>query len=116
MRNLGPGDRERIGVTIRALETHGPALSSRFSKRIRSSRHHNMKELRSVGGNLRVLYAFDPNRKAILLLGGDKTNNWVGWYRSNVPKADRLYDQHLGELGREGAWRSQRTGARSLGR
>jgi hypothetical protein len=45
----------------------------------------------------RVLYAFDPNRNAILLVGGDKTGN-NRWYEIFVPVADRLYDQHLKEL------------------
>jgi len=45
---------------------------------------------------IRVLYAFDPQRTAILLLGGDKTGN-NRWYKENVPIADRLYDEYLGE-------------------
>jgi len=50
---------------------------------------------------LRVLYAFDPRRVAILLLGGDKTGN-DRWYEEFVPVADRLYDAHLASLKREG--------------
>lgn len=49
-----------------------------------------------------VLYAFDPRRVAILLLGGDKTGD-ARWYEREIPIADRLYDEHLAELGREGA-------------
>ena len=64
---------------------------------IRGSRHANMKELRSVGGNLRALFAFDPRRQAIILLGGDKTGNWRGWYEQNIPRADDLYDDYLKE-------------------
>jgi hypothetical protein len=48
-----------------------------------------------------VLYAFDPRRTAILLIGGDKTGN-DRWYREFVPVADRLYDQHLETLRKEG--------------
>jgi hypothetical protein len=48
-----------------------------------------------------VLYAFDPRRAAILLLGGDKTGD-EGWYDRNVPIADDLYDQHLATLREEG--------------
>jgi hypothetical protein len=61
-----------------------------------------MRELRiqHQGRPIRVLYAFDPNRAAILLLGGDKTGN-NRWYKVNVPIADRLYDEHLEELERE---------------
>jgi hypothetical protein len=46
------------------------------------------------------LYAFDPRRTAILLIGGDKTGN-DRWYEENVPIADQLYDQHLQEVKRE---------------
>jgi hypothetical protein len=53
------------------------------------------------GRPYRVLYAFDPRRMAILLVGGDKTGN-DRWYEENVPRADRLYDDHLKELRREG--------------
>jgi hypothetical protein len=48
-----------------------------------------------------VLYAFDPRRTAILLIGGDKTGN-DRWYEQYVPLADRLYDEHLETLRREG--------------
>jgi hypothetical protein len=49
------------------------------------------------GRHVRVLYAFDPRRVAILLLGGDKTGD-DRWYEAFVPLADRLYDEHLAEL------------------
>lgn len=61
-----------------------------------------MKELRSVGGHLRALFCFDPRRTAIVLLGGDKTNDWTGWYRRNIPIADARYDTYLEELKRGG--------------
>jgi hypothetical protein len=54
-----------------------------------------------VGHGLRTLYAFDPGRCAILLIGGDKTGD-DRWYEMNVPIADRLYDEHLEQLRREG--------------
>ena len=62
---------------------------------VKGSRHHNMKELRSIGGHLRMLFAFDPERTALVLLGGDKKGNWAGWYKTNIPIADDLYDEHL---------------------
>jgi hypothetical protein len=54
-----------------------------------------MKELRSSGGYVRILFAFDPERKAILLIGGDKAGRWKRWYSENMPGADDLYDEHL---------------------
>jgi hypothetical protein len=61
-----------------------------------------MRELRAqVGGDpLRILYAFDPRRAAILLLGGDKTGD-ERWYQVNVPIADRLFAEHLKAIEKE---------------
>ena len=62
-----------------------------------------MRELRiqHAGRPYRILYAFDPRRCAILLIGGDKTGN-DRWYEEYVPLADRLYDEILIELKKEG--------------
>lgn len=62
-----------------------------------------MRELRTQEGGrpLRTLYAFDPRRSAILLIGGDKTGD-KRWYDVYVPIADRLYDEHLQQLRQEG--------------
>jgi hypothetical protein len=60
-----------------------------------------MKELRpgSTGGSeIRILFAFDPVRRAVLLVAGDKAGNWKGWYDINIPLADKRYDEHLAEL------------------
>ena len=62
-----------------------------------------MRELRIQrdGRPSRVLYAFNPRRAAILLLGGDKTGN-DRWYEEHLPVADNLYDEYLKDLEREG--------------
>ncbi len=98
-RSLAPRDAAKVAGHLEKLQHRGPGLGRPFVDHVKSSRHHNMKELRLPGGSLRVLFAFDPNRRAIMLAGGDKTDNWKGWYREYVPKADRLYDQHLRNLG-----------------
>src|SRR5437763_17114665 len=54
------------------------------------------------GGYIRILFAFDPRRTAILLIGGDMKSQWTTWYKQMVPVADQLYDDHLQELKREG--------------
>lgn len=69
---------------------------------IASSRHANMKELRPLATDIRILFAFDPRRMAILLLGGDKSGQWERWYKVNVPIADALYDEHIEALRKEG--------------
>ena len=56
---------------------------------------------RAEGIPIRVFYAFDPRRSAILLIGGEKTGN-DRFYRQYVPLADKLYDEHLEELRQEG--------------
>ena len=60
-----------------------------------------MKELRpgSTGRTeIRVLFAFDKERKAILLIGGDKSDDWTGWYATNIPIADDRFDQHQAKI------------------
>jgi hypothetical protein len=104
--SLKPEDKVRVTASISRLRQIGPTLGRPTADRIKGSRHHRMKELRSTGGHLRVLFAFDNRQRAVLLVGGDKTNNWNRWYRDNIPKADRLFDQHLRENGGEGPWRN----------
>ncbi len=86
---------DQIAVAIDALQERGPSLGRPIVDRIKGSRHHNMKELRSVGGHIRVLFVFDPDRRAILLIGGDKAGRWRDWYSESIPIADDLYDLHL---------------------
>jgi len=101
----GLSEAEQVSVfaSVGLLEMHGPQLGHPHSSGIASSRHSRMRELRAQhrGRPLRVLYAFDPRRTAILLIGGDKTGK-DRWYEEFVPLADRLYDEHLAELKREG--------------
>lgn len=94
---------EDISARMALLEQHGPSLGRPLVDRVVTSAFHNMKELRcSSDGSLRVLFAFDPRREAVLLMGGDKSGNWVAWYLEAVPRADRLYVEYLEELRREG--------------
>ncbi|MDP9384972.1 MAG: type II toxin-antitoxin system RelE/ParE family toxin [Actinomycetota bacterium] len=95
---LDDNDYTAMMAAIELPEEQGPTLGRPAADRIESSRHHNMKELRSFGGYLRALFAFDPERRAIVLLGGDKRGDWAGWYERNIPIADDLYDEHLRSL------------------
>lgn len=113
---LPPRQAEMIAPAIDALAESGPRTGMPHVKRIKGSRHHNMKELRSTGGNLRVLFAMDPNRRAVLLVGGDKTNQWRQWYDRNITLADARFDERLRRLGKEPAWRVIRAGTRSAER
>jgi len=99
---LSDRDQQAIGAAIDMVAEKGPSLGRPVVDAIKGSRHSNMKEARSVGGHLRALFAFDPRRTAIVLLGGDKRGDWTAWYERNVPLADDLYDEYLDELRREG--------------
>lgn len=96
---LSEAEQESVDASVRLLELRGPALGFPHSSEVKGSRHGHMRELRTqhAGRPLRTLYAFDPRRHAILLLGGDKTGN-DRWYEVNLPVADRLYDEHLKQL------------------
>jgi hypothetical protein len=85
------------------LQRFGPALRFPYSSSIASSRHSHLRELRvqHAGRPYRILCAFDPRRTAILLIGGEKTGD-ERWYETHVPLADRLDDEHLAQLRREG--------------
>ena len=101
---LSEGQQEDLDARVSLLEEYGPALGRPTVGHVASSRHQHMKELRvsSEGGSLRVLFAFDPRRTAILLIGGDKSGQWDDWYKTAVPAADRLLDAHLAALELEG--------------
>jgi hypothetical protein len=84
----------QVAQAVAALREEGPALGRPLVDRIQGSRIHHLKELRpgSAGrSEIRVLFAFDPTRSALLLLGGDKAGNWQRWYRQNIPVAEQLY-------------------------
>lgn len=100
---LSQAEQEDIAFVVRLLEERGPQLGYPYSSKIERSKHGNMRELRVQhhGRPYRILYAFDPRRIAILLIGGDKTGN-DRWYEEYVPVADRLYDEHLAEIADEG--------------
>ena len=92
-----------VSRVIDMLVDKGPDLGHPQSSGIHGSRHNHMRELRAQSGGspIRVFYAFDPRRSAILLIGGDKTGD-NRFYRRYIPIADRLYDEHIEELRREG--------------
>ena len=100
---LDKDEQESLLVSVTLLEERGPNLRFPHSSGINNSKHDHMRELRTQheGRPYRTLYAFDPRRCAILLIGGDKTGN-DRWYDVNIPVADRLYDEHIEQLRKEG--------------
>jgi hypothetical protein len=100
---LSEAEQETVAAYVILLEKKGPTLPFPYSSDIRGARHSHMRELRvqHKGRPYRVLYAFDPRRAAILLIGGDKTGD-ERWYDTNVPLADEIYDRHIAALKKEG--------------
>lgn len=100
---LNVEEQKEVAVGVGLLEQYGIRLGYPYSSEIKNSKHNHMRELRiqHAGRPYRILYAFDPRRCAILLIGGDKTGN-QRWYDIYVPIADKLYDEHLKILKQEG--------------
>ena len=85
----------------RLLQLFGPQLGRPRVDTLNGSRHANMKELRfsAAGGEWRVAFAFDIERKAILLVAGDKSGGGERrFYRELIRKADERFDAHLTRL------------------
>lgn len=102
---LDPDSANLVADAIDHLEQVGPALGRPLVDRVQGSAYHNMKELRpgsSGGSEIRILFAFDPARQAVLLVAGDKAGRWRTWYRENIPLADARYTRWLRECQREG--------------
>jgi hypothetical protein len=98
---LADEDYEQVIAALTLLEDRGPQLGRPIVDSVEYSAFANMKELRpgsSKRSEIRVLFAFDPKRRAILLVAGDKAGEWKSWYRTNIPKADALYQAHIDRL------------------
>jgi hypothetical protein len=97
------GLRIRIAAHVELLERLGPNLGRPRVDTVKGSAFTNMKELRIQyqGEPWRILFAFDPRRRAILLVGGNKTGD-ERWYEEQVPIADERYGRHLKSLKKKG--------------
>ena len=94
----------QVAAAIKYLAERGPDLKRPFVGKIEGSHHKAMKELRpgsSGTSEIRILFIFDPERSAIMLLAGDKQRQWDKWYKKAIPEADRRYDEHLRRLGKQ---------------
>jgi hypothetical protein len=102
--SLDESEQESVAVSVRLLEVKGVALRHPHSSEVKSSKHGHMRELRVQHGGepYRVFYAFDPRRVAFLLIGGCKGGQ-DRFYEEFVPRADKIYDDHLEELRNENA-------------
>ena len=91
-----------IGQAIQhVIDGRGPDEGRPLVDRIKGSQLHNLKELRpaSTGDTeVRILFVFDPARQMVLLVAGDKSSNWRGWYEVSIPLAEDRYAEHLAAL------------------
>ena len=97
--------RRTILAVSRLLSEFGPHLGRPRVDTLNGSRHANMKEMRfsATGGEWRLAFVFDPTRKAILLVAGDKSGRSTRrFYRTLVRKADERFEHHLSRLAKEG--------------
>ena len=96
--SLDEEEQESVDASVQLLIELGPALPYPHSSDVKGARHGNMRELRvqHKGEPYRVLYAFDPRRTALLLIGGKNRRRPL--VHKNVPKADKIYGEHLKEL------------------
>ena len=86
--------RNSLFTAVDLLRTFGPHLDRPYVGKIAGSKLKNMKELRPLSnssGHIRVLFAFDPDRRAVLLVAGDKTGQWNKWYKKQMPIAEEIY-------------------------
>ncbi|RFA12572.1 diaminopimelate decarboxylase [Subtercola boreus] len=98
---LDQGSYEHVIAAVELLSTYGPQLGRPLMDSVSGSAHKNMKELRpgsSGRSELRVLFAFDSHRTAILLVAGDKAGRWKKWYQENIPVADVRFENHENTL------------------
>jgi hypothetical protein len=100
---LDVDEQDSVATSVNMLRDIGPQLKRPYADAVHGSKHSNKKELRTQhrGRPLRTLFAFDPRRCAILLIGGDKTGD-NRFYDRVLPIADRLYDEHLQTIADEG--------------
>ncbi|HIY94042.1 MAG TPA: type II toxin-antitoxin system RelE/ParE family toxin [Candidatus Rothia avicola] len=102
VKELDSDSRGQLFAALELLQEYGPHLGRPLVDTVSNSKHRNMKELRpgSAGrSELRVLFAFDIERRAIMLIAGDKAGNWQPWYKKSIPIADRLFGEHQDRLG-----------------
>jgi hypothetical protein len=92
---------DALFAAARLLVDYGPQLGRPYADTLKGSKHANMKELRfeAADGEWRAAFAFDPQRKAILLVAGDKSGgSQKRFYKQLIAKADRRFSAHLEKL------------------
>jgi len=104
--------RAKVRGAIARIVDGGPTLGRPHVDVIHRSRVHKLKEAR-VDRGMRLLFAFDSNQNAVMLVGGDKTGKWNRWYPRKIELAERLYADHERSIGKEPRCLSPRAAGRT---
>jgi hypothetical protein len=111
-RTLDAERREKVTGAITRIALGGPTMGRPHADVIHGSSVRKLKEARIDRGT-RVLFAFDSNRDAVMLVGGDKTGKWNRWYPEKIRLAERVYGEHEQSIGKGPRCLSQREAART---
>jgi hypothetical protein len=111
-RTLSEERRAKVSAMIDYVVAGGPNLGAPHVEKIRRTNLHRLKEIR-VDHGIRVLFAFDSNQDAVMLVGGDKTGKWNRWYDRNIERAEQLYAEHKRSIGKESRCPSRGAGRRT---
>ena len=99
--DLSDEEREEVAAKVNLLKLFGPMLKRPHADTLKGSKYENMKELRAKtsASELRVAFAFDATRQAVLLMGGDKSGvGQKAFYAQLIARADRLFAAHLAKV------------------
>lgn len=110
-RTLDGERRAKVSGAIDRVVAGGPTLGAPHVEKIRRTKLHRLKEVR-VDRGIRLLFAFDSNQNAVMLVGGDKTGKWNHWYPEKIKLAERLDADHERRNGKESRCLSQRAARR----
>lgn len=97
LHSLDPDNAQAVADALTVLEYEGPNLRRPLADTLTGTALKNLKELRPASkksSELRILFAFDPDRQAILLVAGDKAGEWNRWYRRMIPIAEQRFTEH----------------------
>jgi hypothetical protein len=99
LRRVDPETLIAISAAIDMLHDNGPAQGRPLVDTVKAATTlKNLKELRpgsSGSSEIRILFVFDPKRRAVFLVAGDKAGNWTRWYWENIPIAEARYKLYL---------------------
>jgi hypothetical protein len=109
--NLKSNEQREIYSRLNILKQKGPGLKRPYVGIVKGSSIKNLKELiiQIAGDPWRILFAFDPGRRPVILVGGNKTGD-DRWYKTNIPIAEKRYQKHLDSLSDLGSKKPKRKG------